>query len=254
MSIYAEPRSVSDLKECYFYHTMDIPGHGTITGNWDLRSKLDAYLGHVDFRNKRVLDVGAASGLVSFQVEQQGADVVSFDLDPNHDWDVVPFAKWNYKEGFVERRESARKLNNAYWFAHQAFRSRAKMVNGNVYAIPEGIGPVDIAIYGSILLHLRDPFLALQNGLRLTTETVIISEVHRGQAQPTTEPCLGFLPDAKTVEPKRVWWDVRPEWVIRAIGVLGFEDVKIEHHIQLYENREIPVYTVVGKRTVEIKS
>jgi hypothetical protein len=158
--------------------------------------------------------VGAASGLVSFYVEQQGGEVISFDLDSNHDWDVVPFAKWDYKEGFAERRQSARKLNNAYWFAHKAFGSRAKMVNGSVYAISEEIGLVDIAIYGSILLHLRDPFLALQNGLNLATETVIVSDVHRGQVQPTTEPYLGFLPDAKTIEPKRVWWDVRPEWVV----------------------------------------
>jgi hypothetical protein len=72
--------------------------------------------------------------------EQQGAEVVSFDLDPNHDWDVVPFAKWDYKEGFAERRQSARKLNNAYWFAYRAFGSNAKMVTGSVYAIPEEIG------------------------------------------------------------------------------------------------------------------
>jgi hypothetical protein len=40
MSIYTEPRSVSDLKDCYFYHTMDLPGIGKIEGNWDLRPNL----------------------------------------------------------------------------------------------------------------------------------------------------------------------------------------------------------------------
>lgn len=37
MSIYAKPRHVRDLSECYFYHTMDLPGVGTRLGNWDLR-------------------------------------------------------------------------------------------------------------------------------------------------------------------------------------------------------------------------
>ena len=52
MSIYTEPRSVSDLKECYFYHTMDLPGIGKIEGNWDLRPNLKKYLGGVDFTRK----------------------------------------------------------------------------------------------------------------------------------------------------------------------------------------------------------
>ena len=100
-----------------------------------------------------------------------------------------------------------------------------------------------------LLLHLRDPFLALQNGLKLTTHSVIVAEALRGQRQKTTEPFLGLLPDAKTVEPKDTWWDIRPEWVVRAIGVLGFEDVKINYHTQKYEGRDIQLYTVVGKRT-----
>ena len=250
MSIYTEPRSVSDLKECYFYHTMDLPGIGKIEGNWDLRPNLKKYLGGVDFTGKRVLDVGSASGILSFYMEQQGAEVVSFDLDKNGDWDMVPFAKWDQFEHIAADRKSIiNKLNNAYWLAHRLVNSKAKVVYGSVYAIPAAIGPVDIAVYGSILLHLRDPFLALQSGLRLATHSVIVSETLRGQRQKTTEPFLGFLPDAKTVEPKDAWWDIRPEWVVRAIGVLGFEDVKINYHTQRYEGRDIKLYTIVGKRT-----
>jgi hypothetical protein len=74
---------------------------------------------------------------------------------------------------------------------------------------------------------LRDPFLALQNGLKLTKEAVIIAEPLRGQLTKTTEPYLGLLPDAKSVEPKDTWWVIRPEWVVQAIGVLGFENVEI---------------------------
>ena len=40
MSIYSEPRNVSDQQECYFYHTMNLPGIGKIEGNWDLGPKL----------------------------------------------------------------------------------------------------------------------------------------------------------------------------------------------------------------------
>ena len=30
--LYARPRAVDSLADCYFYHSMDIPGHGEVTG------------------------------------------------------------------------------------------------------------------------------------------------------------------------------------------------------------------------------
>jgi hypothetical protein len=248
---YAAPRTITDLGDCEFYHTIDLPGIGTIEGQWDLRSGLSAYLGGYAFSGKRVLDVGAANGLLSFFMEDQGADVVSFDLDTNGDWDFVPFFNWppaHLADVLPGRKLAIDRINNGYWYAHRLRQSKAKVVYGSVYRIPETIGPVDVAVYGSVLLHLRDPFLALQSGLRLVRETVIIAEPLRGQTVPTTEPYLGFLPDAKTVEPKDTWWDLRPEVVVRMIGVLGFENVTVTHHSQTYGDRQEPMYTVVGRR------
>jgi hypothetical protein len=41
-SFYARPWEVARLEDCYFYHTMDVPGVGGATGSWDLRAGLDA--------------------------------------------------------------------------------------------------------------------------------------------------------------------------------------------------------------------
>jgi hypothetical protein len=71
-AIYAQPKTVMDINECYFYHTIDVPGWGTIEGNWDLREGLKEYLGGVDFFVKRVLDVGTANGILCFEMERQG--------------------------------------------------------------------------------------------------------------------------------------------------------------------------------------
>jgi hypothetical protein len=61
LDIYATPRGVT-FEECYFYHHMDLPGVGEVGSGWDLRPTVDAYLGNLDFRGKRVLDVGAQAG------------------------------------------------------------------------------------------------------------------------------------------------------------------------------------------------
>lgn len=249
-SIYSTPRVVSDVTDCYFYHTMDLPGLERIDGAWDLRPNMERYLGSMEFRGKRVLDVGCANGALSFYMERQGADVVSFDLDKSQSWDLVPFAKWREFE-YRSRLTTALidRVNNAYWLAHRVLGSKARVVHGNVYAIPDAIGPVDMVVFGSILLHLRDPFRALESALRLCEQTAIIADLHRHEGPDAAEAVLGFLPDAETVEPIDTWWDVRPGWVVRAIGVLGFEDVKVTYHTQKGYGRDMELYTVVGKRT-----
>ena len=248
--IYAMPRVIENIEQCYFYHTIDLPGHGTIEGDWDLRRGIDDYLGGVDYNGKRVLDVGTANGMICFETERRGADVTAFDLSKEYSWDLIPYARW---EGYEDIRHGHRHhidmLNNAYWFCHRALHSNAKAVYGDVYHIPEQIGKVDIVIYGSILLHLRDPFLALQRGTRLAQEAVVVTEVHRDHAVKSEEPHMRFLPDPGALEPKDTWWDLRPEFIVRAIKVLGFEDVRVTYHTQPCRGEKVHLYTVVGRRT-----
>ena len=174
---YARPRHVFDLDECYFYHTLKLPGFGVVPGDWDLRANVDRYFGEVDFHRKRVLEVGCASGFLTFEMERRGADVVAFDLSKDFDFDPVPYERTDHRAFQREfKQTNSQKLNNAWWLAHRAVGSNARVVYGTAYDIPKSIGPVDMATFGCILLHLRDPFLALQNALRLTRETVVITE------------------------------------------------------------------------------
>ena len=69
--VYASPREIGDIKDSYFYHTIDLPVLGTVEGNWGLRNNIREYLGNVEFRNKRVLDVGCANGALSFFLESR---------------------------------------------------------------------------------------------------------------------------------------------------------------------------------------
>jgi hypothetical protein len=257
-SIYAQPRSVTDPQSCYFYHTIDIPGYGSMKGEWDLRQGVDRYLGGVDFTRKRVLEMGTANGFLCFEMERRGADVVAVDLSEEQSWDIVPYTKSDAEDADATRKAHMRKVNNAYWLGHSAFGSRAKVVYTTVYSVPEQIGAVDVSTFGSILLHLRDPFLALWNALRLTRETVIVTELLvRRDMFPLNvldafqRPAMRFYPDPKTGRPYETWWSLSPALVQRFIGVLGFEASTVTYHRQLCQGRPVKLYTVVGRRTAE---
>jgi len=265
VSPYAETRSVSDLEACVFYHTMDLPGVGLVKGAWDLRAGAEDYLGGVNFSGKRALDVGTASGFLSWEMERRGAEVVAYDLsEQSQSWDLVPFGGAPDPTFAAERSAGLGRLNNGWWLAHAALGSSAKVVYGSVYEMPPSIGQVQVAVFGAILLHLRDPFLALQRALFLTSEEVVITEpagraarvlgrlprrAHlRLLSDPHLPPTVGFLPDPKTGLPNETWWTLPPWTVARMLGVLGFDVTRVKFHSQTYEGRPCPMYTLVGRR------
>lgn len=252
---YAKPRSISDLSQCAFYHTMEIPGYGLVEAQWDLRPGIREYTGGIDFRGRRVLEIGTASGFVCFYMEQQGAEVIAYDLSEEQAWDVVPIATADYQHWASIRRLGIRKLNNGYWLAHKAFGSKAKVVYGTVYDIPRAIGPVDASTFGSVLVHLRDPFLALQNAARLTRDTILVTDVLSPTRVTTAAPgapalpLMEFIPNFRNKGPLDSWWFLSPEIVVAFLGALGFEDSDVRYHVQQFSEGERKLFSVIARRT-----
>jgi len=147
---FADPILVTDLSECNFYHHMDLPGFKEVGRGWDLRDTIDDYLGHVNFEGKRALDVGTASGFLTFEMEKRGAEVVSFDMASEDQLQLVPFRA----QGFdvdkvrVEHRRRMLEIRNAYWLAHRLLKSRANVYYGDIYNIPDEIGQFDVVVLG----------------------------------------------------------------------------------------------------------
>ena len=90
-SLLAKPRHIDSLDDCYFYHTMDLPEFGVVRGHWDLRGRFEDYLSGVPVAGKSVLDVGAATGFLSFEAERRGARVLSVDMSDVHQQKFLPF-------------------------------------------------------------------------------------------------------------------------------------------------------------------
>ena len=292
-NLFAPPRNVTDISECYFYHVTDLPGYGQVGEEWDLRGREESYLGGVSFQGKRVLELGTASGYLCRFMESNGADVIGFDLPADRFWDLVPFAGLDLDSARIGMRDHIEKVKNGWWFAHRLFGSRARAVYGNIYEIPEAIGPVDISTFGSILLHLRDPFQALYSALRFTREAVIVTELHPDQSVPVvpSEPALlgrlylglnrrveRFLIKRRLISPPApvvqnagriyfvpnphedssaqtaTWWIFTPEVMCCFLAVLGFGDQVLTEHFQTFQGKKTRLYTVVAKRTTKLSS
>lgn len=97
------------------------------------------------------------------------------------------------------------------------------MAYGTVYEVPDDIGQFDVGIFGSILLHLRDPFLALQRALAHVNETVVVTDVapHLTENRlPAGGRVIEFLPNAHDCRPIDTWWNLSPELVSEFLRIL----------------------------------
>jgi SAM-dependent methyltransferase len=247
MNPYADPRVVTDVESCFFYHRMEIPGVGVVGGHWDLRDTIDDYLAGHGFEGQRVLDVGSASGFVSFEMERRGADVVSFDMAPDGRWDVVPLAGLDVEAAFAKKRREWISLTNAYWLAHAALKSKARVFYGDIYDLPEGLGTFDVVFLGSVLLHLRDPFAALQSAARRAADTMIVTDM----AYEASGPQVEFMPTRQG--PADTWWRLSEQCVARMLDVLGFDVSHVKHsrHVSPHEAepRTFDFFSIVARRT-----
>lgn len=160
-------KKLENLKEesskYQWYHSIEI-ADGLYTNStiphfqekWDFNlSALD----NIDFKDKKVLDIGCRDGLFSFEAEKRGAkEVIAIDND--------------ISLGAVE-------------FLIPLFDSKVKMYEMNLYDLsPEKFGLFDIVIFYGVLYHLRYPFWALKkitdclssNGQLLIESGMLVSE------------------------------------------------------------------------------
>lgn len=186
---YAAPIKVSGPDDgCNFYHWMDLPAfpsttaYITVPGVWDLRGRFSDYIGGVDIRGKSVLDVGTATGWISFEAERHGAaQVVGLDMADDVKPQHVPYVTFVDRDRPQQEQPASiprvpPSIRRAYWLCHSRYASSAKVVYGDVHKVGDHISGADIVIVGQILVHQRDPLNALWHCARAADDTLIIAE------------------------------------------------------------------------------
>jgi tRNA (mo5U34)-methyltransferase len=151
------------VKSTFWYHSIDL-GHGIVTPghcgppNPDILRLYDT----LDFRGKKVLDIGCWDGLWSFEAEKRGAALV-------------------YATDKVDHRTYNESLS--IHIAHEALKSKVVYRSDlSVYDVGElGVNDFDIVVFCGVFYHLKDPLLALARLRRVMKEggTILIEgEVH----------------------------------------------------------------------------
>ncbi|HLH29053.1 MAG TPA: hypothetical protein VKW77_09055, partial [Acidimicrobiales bacterium] len=164
------------LEDGFFYHRSALPDGRVIEGPWNLIGGEAEYLGGVELDGRRVLELGPASGWLTVWMEQQGAKVVGFDLGWDVEPDLLPLPGLDLDRMRADHIRTVSHVQNAWWFLQHAYGLTAEAVYGSIYALPADIGRYDVSVFGSILLHLRDPFQALYEAAKRTDEAIVVVE------------------------------------------------------------------------------
>lgn len=214
-------RELADLRSKVeglgWYHTQELAPGIVTPGMFDLRPYADRYGIPDDLSGKRALDVGTFEGFWAFELERRGAAVTALDVDRIQDLDwparLRPADDGVRGEGF-ELVKTVRE-------------SAVERVGLSIYeATPARLGGrFDLVFCGSVLIHLRDPMLALERMAGLCAGRLILAEEYSRR--------LDLLPFLRAAEfrghtPWSVWWRPSRRTWRTMVECAGFDGVR-EH-------------------------
>ena len=235
----------ADLKDYYWYHTVDL-GDGLITpGTYDYRETLDVFQFPKDMTGLSVLDVGSATGFFAFEFERRGADVTSLELPSIEALDRFPGGTFEqtavnldnifkileiYTPDQLARLKSKTEteayellMDGPFRFCHQTLNSRVKRHYSRLYDLTRDIGTFDLVFMGDVLCHTINPLLALSKAAALCRDTLIIAQ---DTGSYHDAPAFHYIGGDQSVDAIS-WWVPNNLALEQILKKMGFSEVRV---------------------------
>jgi tRNA (mo5U34)-methyltransferase len=204
-----------------WYHTIELPDGVVTPGRFDHRPLLAHYGLPTDLRGKRALDVGSGDGFWAFALERTGAEVTSVDIETFAEVDFPRAIHQLFVDHDVDLS-----FRHGMEIAHRQLGSKVKLVNSAIYDLdPASIGTFDFVHAGDILLHLRDPALALQRLRAVCSGEALFADCF----DPTLD-ALGAGPGLTRYRggwEDATWWAPALSTLTQMVADAGFRDVEL---------------------------
>lgn len=151
-----------------WYHTIELPDGIVTPGVYDMRPYLHEY-GLPDLDGRALADVGSSNGFFSFSFEAMGAQVQAIDLPSYKEHDLPSWYRQKRLATLTDREVEAydwNELHGGFEVARHLLGSKVVKNCRSVYEL-EGFrdADFDVVFCSNVLVHVRDPILALQ-GMR----------------------------------------------------------------------------------------
>jgi tRNA (mo5U34)-methyltransferase len=210
-----------------WYHTIELPFGVVTAGAYDHRPLARRYGVPDDLHGQRVLDVGCADGFWALEFERRGGDVTAVDIGSAADLDLPPAASRIVQNDGLEWQ-----MGPEFAFAREVLGSRVEAVTASVYDLsPDEFGVFDFVHAGDLLLHLRDPILALQRIRSVTAGQALLSDcfdpaLDRAGAGSHLTRYVGAWSSA-------TWWSPALSTLVQMVADAGFSEVDVVTTYQL---------------------
>jgi tRNA (mo5U34)-methyltransferase len=210
----ATARLTERLEAIAWYHTQELAPGVVTPGMFDLRPYVGRYGVPTDLSGLRALDVGTFEGFWAFELERRGAQVVALDVDDLQDLDWPPRL----------RPSQDGRRGEGFALAKDAFGSSVERVGTTIYeATPERLGGTfDLVFCGSVLIHVRDPMLALERMAGLCRGRLILADECSRRLAPLPFAAAEFRGET----PWMTWWRPSARTWLAMVRCAGFEDVR----------------------------
>ncbi len=235
--IDAEGRAIIErISGQEWYHSIDL-GHGVITpGFVDHRDQLPYYALPSSLAGLRVLDVATFDGFWAFEFERRGAEVVALDVPSWTDCDV-PRLMLPHASAFGLDRPTG----TGFELAHEILGSAVERIPMSVYDLdPDVLGTFDIVFISDLLVHLRDPQLALERAYSVCRGEVLVADVYTPRLEG-----MGDLALALYTAPSETWWLPNVATLRAMMRTAGFESIDEISRFALEARSDDTIHKVV---------